>query len=480
MLPSNALFTRKRESAAGRRFRTNVQPQQGSSGYSGGNTITVNIPTGVNQLMIPSESTLNFTLNAKNNSGAAVTLFRFDSCGAHSLIERVRVWHGSNLLEDITSYGQLAKMLFDYQVPQDAAAGRHSVVTGTRSDAYALPQSVSGDFPAAYAAADVATGVNKLAPVKYSNSGASMISGSLATNGTVTKHFSLNLISLVGSLSAGKYLPLFAMTSSPLRVEIQLVSNLNSACALNRTSANSGTAVTWTLDDVEFVGEFLQMSDQAISTIMSASDSPLQFVHPAFSNYQYSAKLAVGTTQVSIPVAAKYSSLKGLITSIREPAAGVSTVDYYPYSSHPFNLSEAAWRIGSQVVPSKALTKQEEFFTETLKVFGSLSDQLYQPAVEIDSYNLNLPVDATNGEPDKSGAGGANIGSGSFALGLDLEVFAGSDKDAFFQGINTNTDDIFINVKHSGVAAETNVRYDTFALYDCVLVCENGVAYSRF
>jgi len=472
MLPTNALYNRKKESSAGRRFRTNIMPQNGSSGYTNSNTVIVNIPTAFNQLLIPSESTFNFTLNVTNVAGGANSYCRLDSCGAHGLIQRIRVFHGSNLLEDIDNYGQLAKMLFDFQVPQDAASGRHSVVTGTRSDAYALPQLVAGSFAAVDTAAAIATGVNKLAPVKYSNSGASIFSA-LANNGTVTKNYSLNLISLIGSLSGGKYLPLFAMTSSPLRVEIILVSALTSACIL------SDARVTWSLSNVEFVGEFLQMSDQAISTIMSASDSPLQFVCPGFSNYQGTGALANGaTTQVAIPVPAKFSSLKALLTSIRNTAEGVNTATYYPYSSHPFSLTEASWRIGSQVVPSKSLTTNEEIFVETLKCFGSISDQLYQPAIEIDSFTLNAPVAGAQGEPNGTGAGGANIGSGSFVIGLDCEVYAGADRDSFFQGINTNTDDIFLNVKH--YSGNANVRYDTFALHDRVLVCENGVAYTRF
>jgi hypothetical protein len=484
MLPTNALFTRKKESASGRRFRTSIQPQQGSGNYVGSNTITINIPTQANQLLIPSESTFNFSLSGTNSSGNTMNYLRWDSCGAHGIIQRCRVYHGSSLLEDIDNYGQLAKMLFDYQVPQDAASGRHSVAGGTRSDYYALPQTIAADFGAddTLTRAEIVAGVNRLAPVRPSNSGA-LIASSVATAGAISaKNYSINLISLVGSLAGGKYLPLFAMTAAPLRVELQLVSSLNAACLCDQTSANSGTAVTWQLSNVEFIGEFLQLSDSAISTIVSGSDSPLQFVTPAFSNYQFTASLAnAATTQVSIPIAAKYSSLKGLITSVRNTAAGVQTANYYPFSSNPLSMSQVYWRIGSQVLPSKPLATNEEFFIETLKVFGSISDQLYQPAVDLETYTLNAAVVGTNGEPDGTGASSANLGSGAFAIGIDLEVFAGSDKDAMFQGINTNNDDIFAVISHSGAAgAVSSCRYDTFALYDRVIVCENGAGYVRF
>lgn len=480
MLPQNALYQRKKESAAGRRFRTNIQAQQGSTGYTGGNTIIFNIPTAPNQLLIPTESTFNFSLSGTNSSGNTMAYLRWDSCGAHGIIQRIRVYHGSNLLEDIDNYGQLAKMLFDYQVPVDAAAGRHSVAGGTRSDAYALPQTVAADFGAddTLTRAEIVAGVNRLAPVRYSNSGALIASGVANAGAIAAKNYSINLISLVGSLSNGKYLPLFAMTSAPLRVELQLVSSLNACCACDQTSANSGTAVTWSLSNVEFVGEFLQMSDAAINMIMSAGDNPLQFVVPSFANYQYTAALGAGTTQVSIPVAAKYSSLKALLTSIRNVAAGVSTATFYPYTSHPLTLNQASWRIGSQVLPSKQLTTNEEFFTETLKCFGSLADQLYQPAVDLETYTMAAAVANTNGEPDGTGASSANLGSGAFALGIDLEVFQGASRDEMFQGISTLTDDIFIQVQHS--AGNCTARYDTYALFDKVVVFENSTCYVRF
>lgn len=481
MLPTNALYTRKKESAAGRRFRTAQLPQQGSSGYVGSNTITINIPTAPNQLLIPTESTLNFTLSGTNSSGNTMAYLRWDSCGAHGIIQRLRVYHGSSLLEDIDNYGQLAKMLFDFQVPQDAASGKHTVSGGCRSDLYALPQTVAADFGAddTLTRAEVVAGVNRLAPVRPSNSGA-LIASAVANGGAIAaKNYSINLISLVGSLSAGKYIPLFAMTAAPLRVEIQLVSSLNAACACDQLSANSGSAITWSLSNVEFIGEYLQLSDSAISTIVSGSDSPLQWVCPGFANYQFTAALGAGTTQVNIPVAAKYSSLKSLMTSVRNSAQGVQTATYYPFSSHPFTINQAYWRIGANVLPSKPLTTNEEIFIETLKAFGSLSDQLYQPAVDVESFTLAAPVVATQGEPDGTGASSASVGSGAFICGVDLEVFAGSDRDAMFQGINTNTDDVFVVLQFAS-ANVASARLDTFASFDRVIVCESGAAYVRF
>ena len=66
-----------------------------------------------------------------------------------------------------------------------------------------------------------------------------------------------------------------------------------------------------------------------------------------------------------------------------------------------------------------------------------------------------------------------------FALGFDLETYAAADKDRIFAGMNTLNSDIFWNINFGQQGADVTVRFDYYALYDNVLVFENGVCYSR-
>ena len=47
-------------------------------------------------------------------------------------------------------------------------------------------------------------------------------------------------------------------------------------------------------------------------------------------------------------------------------------------------------------------------------------------------------------------------------------------------GWNRNTDDIYFVPAYAAQGAATNVRFDAFALFDTVLVFENGTAYVKF
>lgn len=471
MIPANLKYQSNVESAPARRYRTNIQPQNGQgtsgSGYGANNTIIINIPTRNNTALIPSESVLKgsvtFTLGA--TAAAALAL---ESCGHHAWINRLRVFHGSNLLQDIQEYHQLAKILYDFQMPLDATQGRFSTTSGTAND-------YTGTVASATGANLVANGL----VVKPVNRGKQYIpqadsaTPNLAGASVVTDNFCINLISLVGALAGGKYLPLWEMTSAPLRVELVLQPSIVNAMCI----APSGAVPTngaFTLYNMEFIGEFLELPDSAIAAIRSESSNPLQMVVPDWRAYTYSTQLAAGTTvqtTVSMPIPAKFSSLKSLVVNQRSQT-GAAT--YYPVASGTMNLQSYQFRIGSEVLPSSAPTTVSDWFSEAGKCFGSIADISYQPSVDIDAYSQVSPVVVDTYIEN------ITSNSGSFLVGIDLESYQNADKSKVFAGMNTNTSDIFYQPAHLGFAAATTVYYTAFANFDSVLVCENGVAYTRY
>jgi len=449
MIPANLKFQSKVESAPARRYLTQVQPQGGTT-FSQADTITINIPTRNNTALIPSESYLRGTVNIV--ASVAATTASLESCGVHNFIQRLRVFHGSNLLEDIDNYGQLAKILYDYQAPEDAVKGRFSITTGT-NNAY------SADTPAA------GTAVN----TRSVNRGALVTIGV----GTTTIPFAINLISLVGSLAGDKYLPLWEMTAAPLRVELVLQSSV-----FNAMMVNGATITNYSVSGVNFCGEFLELPDSGISAIKAGSSNPMQMVLPSWRSYTNSAALAATTqTQVSFPIPAKFSSLKNIVVATRGPLAG--TAQHYPSSHCAFGVGSAnssgyQFRIGSEVLPSTQPISFPEIYNETVKCFGSLSDLQVQPSIDFDAFTLNVP-----GLAISSALATSIQDSGAFLIGIDLETYQNADKSSIFAGMNTNNSDCFAIINYYAPSAIT-VRQTAFACYDQVLVYENGVCYARY
>ena len=96
----------------------------------------------------------------------------------------------------------------------------------------------------------------------------------------------------------------------------------------------------------------IELSDNAMNIIReSQNGQPLQFVNPDYRNYQYNFALPNAVTQVSMPIPAKFSSLKGLFVTVRDPAM-FGQLTYFPFSCNTFNISQYFFRDGSQVLPS--------------------------------------------------------------------------------------------------------------------------------
>jgi hypothetical protein len=448
MIPANLKFQSKVESAPARRYLTQIQPQ-GSTSFNMGETITINIPTRANTALIPSESYLkgNFNLIATGASTSSC----LESCGWHQFIQRVRVFHGSNLLEDIDNYGQLAKILYDYSAPEDAVKGRFSITTGTNEE---------------YSGVGVAAAA--LANVRSVNRGKA--TGVLAAS-TTTYPFAINLISLTGALAGEKYLPLWQMTAAPLRVEIVLQSSL-----IRAMMVEGGSGLSFTATSVNYCGEFLELPDSAISAINAGSSNPMQMVLPSYRSYTNSAAVPATTaTQVSFPIPAKFSSLKNIFVASRT-TAGLAA--QYPSSHCAFGLGSSnsvgyQFRVGSEVLPSTQPVSFPEIYSEAIKCFGSVADMQLQPSIDSTAFQLNAP-NTVAGLVEAS-----TEDSGAFLIGIDLEIYQNADKASIFAGTNTNTSDIFSIINYYSAGAIT-VLQTAFACYDQVLVYENGVCYSRY
>ena len=307
--------------------------------------------------------------------------------------------------------------------------------------------------------------------IVQANIGDSIGSGVTASGAVATQTYALNLVSLVGSLCSSNYFPLFACSSAPLRVEIQLVDSSLKAMSSVVAPSTSAPPTAVTLTNVEYVGQFIELSDVAVGMVQeSLQGAPLQFVVPDYRNYQYTFALANGTdTQVNMPIPAKFSSLKSIFVTARDKGTGTAT--FLPFSSVKNGITQYYFRIGSQIMPTKPPNTDAEMFAEVIKAMGSLADISHQPSIDKYSYSLNASTAVV--EPI------SGISSGSFYIGIDVENYAGSSKDSIFAGYNSNTEDIFLVANFTAPSGIT-ARFDAFALFDEVVTFENNTAYVKF
>lgn len=435
MLPQNLNYKGKIEAAAATSFTSSIIPQNGSTADFG-NTIIINIPTGNNLCLASSENYLRFTVDNLTN-GATAGAYSYDVCGAHSYVERIRLFSSSNLIQDITNYNMLAKLVYSLQIPSDALKGKYNVMNGSRGDT----DYVVGEY------------------------------GTLAANAAIpARTFCLNLISLIGSLGS-QYFPLFACTASNLRLEITFVSNVNQA--LGSFTALTVTTNKLPFNNIEFVANYIKLSDEALSMVYSSLDGkPLQLCVPDWSNYAYNVQLPLTTsTQISVPIPAKFSSLRSIFVGIRKNT-GQNLA--FPQSSVNFGLSEYFFRLGAECMPSRPVTNLIASYCEAAKAMGSLSDYQFTPTANFNSYTLAQNTDFVNA------AAVTATSSGTFFIGIDLESYVNAPKTTIFSGINTNNSDCYAVMTFASPVAVTSARFDTMCLYDSVISFENNSCYRKF
>jgi len=424
-LPSKLLFNNKINSSYARNFNSVIQAQN-STNYGLGQTAIFNIPCQRNQVLSGADTLL--ALKFKIRNGATLDNEAFlNKGGIASAIQRLRIFSGSQLLCDIDNYGNLISMLTPWQSSQEHIKGKLKVLQGC----------------------DGLTGLQVL-PL---NTAANVEGAEF--------DFCFPLLSILSLTD--NYVPLWAMAGNgSLRVELQFVSDfihfIGSSTAVTNPAAGLNTVFT----DVKMICNFVELSDAAMQIIESSLEGkPVQWVCQSYANYVFNATLGTGVTQISMPIPAKFNSLKALYITMRKNGNGA--LNKFSDDCSKYKLSQYTTRIGSRVIPAEPPTTLSQFVSEMERALGSASSRI-SPSCYVLS---QLTDDLTT----------VNLAqSNCFAIGVETESYSSAPMGSVYQGLNTSTDDIFFQATFAGQAAGTDVttRFDAYASYDQLITIDNG------
>jgi hypothetical protein len=429
-LPKNALYTNKLQSSYARNFMTSIQPQNGDANL--GDTIIFNVPTGGNLVMSGADTVLKLSLTIRGNAaGHATGTVNLNKGGAYGCFQRLRIFCAGVMISDWDNYNNLLDMLITCQQSTDTLTGKYALLAGT------------GD----------SRGMNL---------------GAFTANQELTFNYCIPFISLL-SMSQ-QYVPLFALSGAPLRIELQVVSSM---AQIARSTVALATPVNrLLLTGIELVCNMIELSDTGMAIVKNAiGNQPLQWVCRDYKNYSQNIVLQNSDTTVSIPIPAKFNSLDSLFFSFRSGASVGGATGFMANESTKFFMSEYFLRIGSRTIPAKSPNTSAEFFSELLRAFGSVSDVNHETNIIRLSYEKDRPAALTALDTPST-----ETYVGSFYVGLDLESYSNANiSDGVYTGVNTSNDDIFFVPRFgSSNNANTSVRVDSYALYDQLILINNG------
>lgn len=422
-LVNNVNYTPKMPSVKSRTLTVSVQPTNGATFNQSNQQIHLDIPTGSYGQFLDQRSTyLKFKIT--NNSGATVILDR--DCSA--LFSRVTCTHASTVLEDITEYNVLYRLLQDCQI-----SSVEQVSTG--SNAMLHSEGTVGDGAVTYPASDIAGG----------------------GNATVC----MPLLSGIVGAACPKFLPIGQMgPGGNLRVTLTL-DHLN-----NVGISNDGNPLAWSISDVELICSIIEVDSVGQQMVEASSAGIYAISSTGYRNYTAAAG-GNAENEVSLLVPAKASSMKSIFTCMRPQAAINSATSFGIGCRDRADLTEFHLSVGGVRYPAGKPVQAQggNAYQELMRCFNGVS-------------NLNQRCDfgRTRYElPTSTRTDAAIATKGAFVAGVELESYG---NDGVESGVNTLGSNIFWNGSFDTITSAQTFSF--FSMYDTLITCENGILSVKF
>jgi hypothetical protein len=298
---SDCLFTLKPSSVRARSYRASI-PTSNKSTFAPGDVAIFYIPGGRRNTYLDTQQTyIRYTVQ-NNDTFAAANYFNTDNSGA-CFINRIDIFHASNLLETVQAYNVLFNYLLDFMFSPSAKTGL-SGMYGTGSTTTAFRQGTS-----------------------------------LYATASQKMTFCMPLLSGTVGLGCDKLLPIGALNDD-IRIELTW-ENQNVAVCYSTTTANAA----WSIISAELELTIIELSDEGQSMVESVTpySNPI-YLHGNSWRHYVSTLAAQNGGQISMLVPARFASLKTLVLCPRS-ATTLTAANAFSLSSrvNP-NMTAYWWR----------------------------------------------------------------------------------------------------------------------------------------
>jgi hypothetical protein len=465
---SDCLYNLKPTAGSSRAYRASV-PSSNASTFTGGQVGIFYIPSGRKNTFLQQDSSyLKFTV--QNNETDPLKYFNIDNM-AGSFINRIDIYHSSNLIETIQGANLLYSYLFDCQILPSA---KHGLSTIYGSNKLLITPGTIAD---------------SITPME-TRAGLSVFGNATVGNGQKLT-FCIPLLSGLLGMGSESSLPIGELLDD-IRVEITWEQN-NVAVAYS-----AATSTTWSIIQAELQLTILEMGHESMEIVKSVTpfDKPV-YMHMQSYRHYVSSLPAASSGGFSMLIPARFASMTRLIVLPR-PNTTINNQLAYSISSRANpNISNYYFRIGSYLVPNKMITLQSsassgsgyaEGFAELLKSFHALSAPQYASGISADGYNVADTADNTVGGGSSATVGlvtafqnGTFSFQNAFAIAQELESYS-NRSSVMLSGINCLGQQTFFEgaMNSSTTSLTTAYTFDFFANYDCIVELSDGILSAKF
>lgn len=471
--------------------------------YAPGGLIRIEIPTSPGTFLCCGTTTLKFNLDITSLTGAAIAGAQargiLDPC-ASGLIESIRVYSGSSLIEHIGSYNKIFNLMSDV-TKNNGETETTGYVEGYPSLPPVTPTfaGYDGDEQARNSAANA-----NVRPINITTDFLYPTQNNAAAGDNQPYQFEIPIMSGTVGTMCPKWLPLTGASSSPIRLEIELASRVTGLIQSAHSADFNGPGVgtlTWSVSQVELHADIVQLDSNAMRLVEESVDGQFVVNTSTFRHSQAVVQANSNSSSTILPF--RFSSAKALLSRAYDQAsaAGDGALRLQSQSmALRNNTTRFHHMIGSSHIPANSVQCGASALTPLAAAgaAANLSDRPNQPAVEavtelmkavhgknilqlsnhinVTNWNYNTPPVLATGQEGTANLG--TIGPGTFTYAVDLES-QGKASALIENGTSTVSLQCFLNVDYD-VNTQQAVNLHSWCLHDLRLDFVGGVIIPRY
>ena len=510
-LTSDMMLGLKPSAPKSRSYRISVAPLNASL-FAPGSQVIFELPTGRRGTWLDqSQSYLKFSVQVCSANACAInapTGGIYTENTAYSFIQRLDIYHSSNLLETCSEYGQLANFLIDSQLNQSDKAGLSTIIGCNNFEnifsTATIPAGQAGAWPVVGAIPILSTSVEIQRSGDRSGMGLAGIANANGIGTAIPYTFCLPILSGVIGVNASKMIPVGKL-NAPIRCEFYLADKDDALVAGTAGAGQGGGGPAWQLVNVEMILCYVELQDDSLDIPMAPGEQE----YISTTTYRQSSTNMPAATSGEFTVLCPFrcASLSAIYARFRPFATAVNgasaTAAYRKSASVNPNFAQVYWRIGSSIYPNKPIYlingsyvgTGAEAYAELIKSFHALSSTTGNTTLVAPQYNVisnNAPIQGWqpcslpgNMCVTFPAIAAVTTHYNAFGIGLELQSFS-NRSDTILSGVSTlNSQVYFTAVVNAGSTVGGagngfNFTIDFFAQMDMVLVIQDGIMSAKF
>ena len=451
-----------------------------NSSYQAGDVIRIEIPCGRNgQYLFPMDCFIegrikaNVTITASTGANLVNGLLTIDQ-SVYALFNRMRILHGSNVIEDCLYTNRLWTCLYDLQINETERRGDTITKLVNDNTSSASSQATGGQLYN-----NGLTGTT----FKYSNT-------AVTNSDTALFDFSFVLPSAVLGSLCSKAIPLGLMGASSLYLELELapVNVAFVSCVPQGTTA-AGTITTnsYTIQDIYYNAKITTLPDDVNSLILESTGGIINI--PAISYKAEMKSIPATASAYNDKFSFQYSSLKTFLFWFTASTTAIGDITKRSISSRPkCFLTDYFLLINGEAYPSQSIGygstavitasgNSARMYAETLRAFNYLTD--------VNAGGILTYYNYTYDNPTQNETLGTIPIQKRFLAAIDLDRFNRSS-DVLMCGTSSIGQMVNLNLGFSQacgtVTGQTAVGVNLYAtvMYDVLYHIENGQMLAKF